>query len=382
MLSIIVPVYNAEEYVEKCIESILSQAYKDIQLILVDDGSTDSSGEICDRIALNDNRVRVFHTPNQGAICSRLFGIEHAEGEYISFADADDWIDENMYSDLMHKLGDTGADFITSGMIFESRTQDVVVDGLAEGMYFQSKDRKYVKEALWDFNSVKCGITPPLWNKVFRKEYILEAFLSVDKRISLGDDRAIIYTALLSAKSFIVTHSAYYHYRIHDDSLCHDVSKAGFEQIELMWKYMRDFYISHGVYDSVRDSFERNLKELLEVAEKNAFGLTDVNYVFPFGEIPQGSRLVIYGLGVVGRSFCRYLFLTKYAKIVAIADKSLAGSEFNGVPVIDICEILSNEFDYILIANLRENIASEIRNDLIGLGIKDDVIKWGKPLIV
>ncbi len=382
MLSVIVPIYNCEQYIEKCVTSILRQTYKDIQLILVNDGSTDSSGEICDSLARADCRAIVYHTENQGSLSSRLFGIEHADGEYITFVDADDWIEDNMYSDLMNKIGDKDADFITSGMIFDGQQQDIVCDGLAEDFYIQDECRNYVKEALWDFDKGRCGITPPLWNKIFRKEYILPAFLAVDKAITLGDDRAVIYTALLSAKSFIITHNAYYHYRIHETSLCHDISRAGFEQIGILWKYMRDYYTSYGIYDPVKDAFERNLKEVLDVAERNAFGLANENYVFPFAEIPQGSKLVIYGLGVVGKSYCKYLFLTKYARMMAIADKSLAGTEFNGVPVIGISEILSYEYDYVLIANLRENIADSIRKDLLENGVKEESIKWVKPKVV
>ena len=121
MLSVIVPVFNAEKHLEKCIKSILSQTYTDIQVILVDDGSADSSGAICDSFCKSDDRKEVVHTDNQGVISARITGFDHANGEYVTFVDADDWIDEKMYSELIPRLIDNNSDFITSGVLIEDK---------------------------------------------------------------------------------------------------------------------------------------------------------------------------------------------------------------------------------------------------------------------
>ena len=381
MLSIIVPVYNAEKYLEKGLNSILSQTYTDIQLILVDDGSTDLSGDICDRMAQIDVRVVVLHTANCGPVSARITGIEHAGGEYVTFADADDWINENMYFEMMPRLIDSDSDFITSGMIIEDQYKDIITDGLEEGTYNQS-NAEYLGLAMWNYTNGKCGILPALCNKIFKKVYLERIFSSIDSSMTLGEDRAIIYTSLLASRRFIITHNAYYHYRIHKESLCHDTSKAGFEQVWKMWKFMKDYFVKNGVYDSVKDSFERNIQEVLAVAERNVYGITSENYVFPFAEIPNGCKIIIYGLGVVGRSYCKYLFLTGYAKIIAIADKALCGKSYYGISVIDISDINSFEYDCILIANLRKTIAGDIREALLDAGISADKIKWVKPVTI
>ena len=100
-LSIIVPIYNGERYLRKCIDSILSQTYTDFELILVDDGSKDSSLEICREYEKNDSRVVVFHKENAGLVAARKSGVSIAKGEYIGFVDCDDYIDDDMYSQLM-----------------------------------------------------------------------------------------------------------------------------------------------------------------------------------------------------------------------------------------------------------------------------------------
>lgn len=97
MISIIVPVYNVEKYLERCIESIVNQTYKDIEIILVDDGSPDNCSVICDRYAEKDNRIKVIHKQNGGLINARKSGLEIAQGDYIGFVDSDDWIEPEMY---------------------------------------------------------------------------------------------------------------------------------------------------------------------------------------------------------------------------------------------------------------------------------------------
>ena len=100
-ISIIVPVYQAEKYISKCIESIVNQAYKNLEIILIDDGSTDSSGEICDRYGERDKRIVVVHNPNKGVSDARNCGMDIATGDYITFVDSDDFLEPQMYSEMM-----------------------------------------------------------------------------------------------------------------------------------------------------------------------------------------------------------------------------------------------------------------------------------------
>ena len=101
MISVIVPVYNAEKYLHRCINSILAQTFVDIELLLIDDGSTDSSSVICDKYAKKDQRVRVFHKENGGVSSARNLGLDNAQGEWIAFVDGDDWVKETYLSNLL-----------------------------------------------------------------------------------------------------------------------------------------------------------------------------------------------------------------------------------------------------------------------------------------
>ena len=127
-ITVIVPIYNAELYISKCIDSILKQTYSHLQIILIDDGSTDSSGKICDRYANLDKRVEVYHTTNNGLVAARKLGLQLAKGKYIGFVDADDYIEPNMFSELILNLIKTDADFVHSGFIEEINELIVLVN--------------------------------------------------------------------------------------------------------------------------------------------------------------------------------------------------------------------------------------------------------------
>lgn len=100
-ISIIIPIYNSERYLARCLDSVLNQTYQFTELILIDDGSLDKSGEICDQYALIDSRIKVYHNSNQGASASRNFGLSMANGDYVSFIDSDDWIQPTFYEDFL-----------------------------------------------------------------------------------------------------------------------------------------------------------------------------------------------------------------------------------------------------------------------------------------
>ena len=104
LVSIIIPIYNSEKYLKKCIDSILEQKYNNLEIILINDGSTDNSGKICDRLAIEDKRIKVIHKLNEGVSIARNKGLEMAKGEYIFFIDSDDYIDENTLSVNVNRL--------------------------------------------------------------------------------------------------------------------------------------------------------------------------------------------------------------------------------------------------------------------------------------
>ncbi len=135
-ISVIVPVYNKEKYLCQCIDSILGQTYSDLDVVLVDDGSTDGSGEICDRYAKQDKRVRVIHQKNAGSTAAVLRGLEEAEGTYYVFIDSDDYVSKEMLKEMAEHLRGQKGEIVCCNYVLEKQKETVpVVQGLAPGIY-------------------------------------------------------------------------------------------------------------------------------------------------------------------------------------------------------------------------------------------------------
>lgn len=161
MISIIIPVYNIEKYIEKCLDSILDQTYEDFEVIIVDDGSTDSSGQICDSYARTDNRIKVIHIKNGGASKARNIGIEYSSGDWITFVDGDDYIESTMLAELHKELCEKNLDvvFCDFRMVSEDSTKVLqnfsMVDWNQEKEVSLSQYLEYVWNCAWGSLSEK-----------------------------------------------------------------------------------------------------------------------------------------------------------------------------------------------------------------------------------
>ena len=141
LISVIIPIYNVDAYLRRSIDSVIDQTYKNLEIILVDDGSTDDSAKICDEYSSYDERIRVIHKKNGGLVSARKAGIQLASGEYIAYVDGDDWIEDAMYQQLVEKIED--ADIIISGVIRDYNGGIVkeinkIQDGIYEGEALRS----------------------------------------------------------------------------------------------------------------------------------------------------------------------------------------------------------------------------------------------------
>lgn len=201
-ISVIVPVYNAEKYLRRCVDSILAQTFTDFELLLVDDGSTDASGKICDEYASADARVRVFHKPNGGVSSARNLGLDNARGEWIAFADSDDYVDCN-WLDCMVSPIDKDCDLSCCGFHLHNST-DVAVTNKGVGLKGSNAD-------LVDKLS-QIGMMGSLCNKLFRRSIIKEYALKLDGRFVFREDEEFFFRYLVLCRKCISTETPSYHY--------------------------------------------------------------------------------------------------------------------------------------------------------------------------
>lgn len=213
-LSVVVPVYNVEKYLNQCIDSILGQSFTDFELIIVNDGSTDRSGSICNEYARVDQRIIVIHTENHGVVTARRTGVDYAQGEYTTFVDSDDWIDLDFYSSIFEVAGESNTDIlICSHMNFGGSCMETT--SFRPGYYEKSKlENTVFPQMIYDICAERYHISPSLCNKIFRTELLKEVYMGVDPAVTLGEDAVCTYPCIARANSlYIINNSTCYHYR-------------------------------------------------------------------------------------------------------------------------------------------------------------------------
>ena len=213
LISIIVPIYKVENYLSQCIESILSQTYQDIEILLIDDGSPDNCGAICDEYAKHDKRIRVFHVENKGAGAARNLGLENAKGEFISFVDSDDYVDNGFIEYLYNLLVENDCDVSYCAYRYVDEASGKSFPQKESGENIQSKilaRNDAMKLAL----TMKNGMGMYLWNGLFRRE-ILSRF---DENHFIAEDQIFTVATLLKARYVAKGYSLRYSYRIRTGS--------------------------------------------------------------------------------------------------------------------------------------------------------------------
>lgn len=199
-ISVIVPVYNVASYLPQCLESILNQDYEDLQVLLIDDGSTDDSGAICDRFAAQDSRIQVIHQKNGGAAAAKNTGLRAASGKYLSFVDSDDYLEPGVYGFLVKTLEETRADAVQGAFREVYRSQREVRPLKPETL----EGYDYLLRFPKDFS---CAL---LWNKLYRREIFDGVFFEEGHKI---DDEYFTYQGFLQPRRVVCTDRVIYNYR-------------------------------------------------------------------------------------------------------------------------------------------------------------------------
>lgn len=209
LISVIVPVYQAEEYLRCCVDSLLDQTWKNIEILLIDDGSTDAGGRICDEYAAADARVRVLHQSNSGVSAARNRGLERARGEWIGFADSDDWLDRDLLACLLRNAQEHGAQLVQCGAVIE--------DGI--GLKTEGAPEKQIVTD--DLTGLLGGkdwrlFSNDVWGKLFRRDAVERVRFDCELRI--GEDFAFLLHTLPFVKTAVLCSEVKYHYRQHSGS--------------------------------------------------------------------------------------------------------------------------------------------------------------------
>lgn len=373
MISVIVPIYNRTEYLHKCIESILGQTYRDLEIILVDDGSTYLCGKVCDEYADQDNRIRVIHKENGGSTSARKAGLEIADGEFVGFVDGDDWIEPDYYEKMVLAQEKTGADIVLSGHFhdigIESRQ---VMDNFPAGIYTREQ---LLPTLLYAGRFFEYGVQPHMVTKLFKKEIAVKMQMRVDNRIVIGEDAAVVYPSVLEAEKIYISDICAYHYIQQPNSMTKSREVENRTEIySLLFEYLEETFKEKKVWEILESQLKQYKKYLLFMHQMYVF---DEKVLTPYGGIKPGSRVIIYGAGVLGQKMYRYLAEKEEISIVLWVDRKDTVYRENGFGVCAPDEIWKvTDYDFILIANTAQDAAGNIRQYLVDNGIDNKKILW------
>lgn len=207
-VSIIIPVYNVEKYLSKCIESVLSQTFKDIEVICIDDGSSDGSAKILQEYARTDNRIKVFTQSNKGHFAARHNGLKQATGEYVLFVDSDDWIKSNLIEMTLNCAKQNNVDVVVFGAYSVKNNHPY------KGMYSVEKISKKYKEKILTLENYERDlfcVPPTAWNKLYRKELLDNNDIKFQE-IKNGEDQLFYLHTILTAKQIYILNNNLYYY--------------------------------------------------------------------------------------------------------------------------------------------------------------------------
>lgn len=363
-VGVVVPVFNTVGYLSNCIESILAQPYEKLSVVLVDDGSTDGSSEICDFYASMDSRVTVIHQNNLGKLAARYRGALEADCDYLTFVDSDDWILSDTYSRFSDNM-EHGTDVISWCIIrfFSEDNQITSSHNYENGFY---DDVRFFKEVyptmIWISQKNQFGVDPSLCNKLIKKELLVTALKDAQVlNVGYGDDVAVIYPLLRGIKTIFFSDDALYYHRQRYSRTAANYFKDQ--------KYHKNLF---KLYDFLRSRF---INEPHFINQLNMFYAYSIflpyrgkclvvkdrqEYLFPFDKVPCAKKIILYGASVVGQSYWRQLSLLKYADEILWVDKNYQDYEQLGVKSISAIHDAIG-YDYAVIAVADDSVAKEIR---------------------
>lgn len=277
-ISVIVPVYNSRKYLEQSIDSILRQTYSNMELLLIDDESSDGSGEICEQYAGRDSRVRVIHQKNGGCTAASLTGLKEASGDYCMFVDSDDYVEPEMLLEMSKLLVGKKGEIVCCNHILEKNRQTIPALCPAKpGVYEGDKLKTQIKDRLLGNEHRMLPISRCM--KLYEKSVFEGNEKYCDTSIYLGEDFNLVYPALLDCSRLVIMKDAlFYHYRFVEDSMVHRYNPNILENVDRVKRFWRRVSEGKGITDNA-EAMDREYCLMLILVMKNELRNPDKHYL-------------------------------------------------------------------------------------------------------
>lgn len=376
-VSVIIPVYNAEKYLKQCLDSVIGQTLKDIEIVCVNDGSTDQSPQILEAYAEKDSRIKVIHKENGGPVSAKKAGVVAANGEYVGYVDSDDWIETDMYERLYEKAQEYGGDIVASGLFRQFSESTVKVKNtIAEGIYDRDAlIKQMLPYMLYNGIYYQMGVRPNLVNKLFRRELLISAQMNVPETITNGDDTAVTYPCIQNAHKVILTDEIYYHYRQHDSSISKTAgNESDISSVRALYRHLREEFIRDGFADIMTPQLNAYISNILVQRCFYIYDKEGESFSAFGGGIKCTDTVAVYGAGNFGRQV--YGYAKKKGVTTLWVDKRYDFYRKQGLDVLPVEKLMQESIDHLLIAIIDEETAGVVRTHLTEFGIDNGKIRW------
>ena len=369
LISVIVPVFGIERYIGECIESIINQTYRNLEIILVDDGSTDRCPEICDLYSKKEERIKVIHKKNGGLVSARKAGLKMATGQYVGYVDGDDYLKPCFYESLLNTIGD--ADVVCAGFTRKLFDKKAKIKNLIPSGIYEDKELQRIKKKIISIGAFYTpGITTYLWNKLFKRSILEQYQFSISNDISIGEDAAVTYPLLINCSKIVISDNTDYVYRQREDSMLKTIRPFENELrgIQVLYKQLvNQFNGSNDVVKQINDY-------ILSTCIMRSGGLTiHKQPLFPFSNSFKEKRIVVINAGTFGQQFVNRVRESNYCKIISWMDDDYW--EYRRCCLdVDPIHLVNSGVDYVVIANISHYISLKIKQRLIKLGYSKESI--------
>jgi len=392
LLSIVIPVYNVKEYLDECISSVLRQTYRNIEVIIVLDGPTDGSDVICKQYAEMDKRIKLISfEKNQGLFHARAKGFKAASGKYIGSVDADDYIDENLYQQMMEYS--SGFDLVIARWKREEgNSTRQAGDMLALGPYTTENDLDFLIEHLIDISvpggglHIKSGIAPFVWNKLYRADISKRIYENIYGNVAVSEDLVFTSLYVLACKSVLITDICGYHYRIRKRSGAHSSSiDRSTADIRDLYHVLEPAFMAHSRRDVLMPQLQRKVARMLTRAPSKMGFVPEAQnktIIFPFLNLLTGKRIALYGAGVIGQSYWLQIHQFEICEIAIWVDEKWKYYRQEGRDVSPVEGLLGETCEYVVVAAFSEDTANAAKEKIFSLGIAKERILWKKPYVM
>lgn len=369
LISVIVPIYNVENYLYRCVNSIVQQSYDNLEIVLVDDGSTDRCGEICDDYCKKDSRIKVVHKRNGGLVSARKAGAAAASGDYVINVDGDDWVEKDYFENFVRGISSHEPDIIYSTKHYKDyyNHSDIIKVNMLD-------QKEMYRIYSGEYGFLKCeesNVTYGLWLVCVKRKLYVQVQNSIDDNIVDCEDVSCIIRLMARTDKVLFIDEGGYHYVQRSDSITHNKRKFSDIVLHDTLNYLDQVGISRNRgFQNVIAGMYGIMKLSTEFGQ---FQKIEYDYLFPFSDVKKGSNVVVYGAGSLGKLIIEHILDSKQYSLVSWVDTN-EKTEIHGIKIEPVNKLLTIKYDKIIIATVKRRLMNEMCSTLEALGIHKNEI--------